>query len=323
MIYLNDKDVNQLNKDWASNVKIIEAATQCIGANDTVQPIKPYLRYGDLTNRIIAMPAFVGGNINTSGIKWIASFPNNIQKGIARAHSVIVLNEAGTGQPVGIINSGAISAIRTSSVSGFVMKQFIESRDAKGLKVGIVGFGPIGQYHLNMCGAIFNDKIDQVYLHDLREVDTSIIDSNIREKVKLVDSWNAAYEDADIFITCTVSKDRYIDQQPKPGSLHLNVSLRDYKPDVYQWFKQAMVVDDWEEVCRENTDIEAFHKTHGLTEDNTKSIQDLLTPDFFDSLSPDQPIMFNPMGMAAYDIAIASHYLNKARETKSGVLLQG
>jgi len=32
--------------------------------------------------------------------------------------------------------------------------------------------------------------------------------------------------------------------------------------------------------------------------------------------------MFNPMGMAVYDMAIAGHYLNLAKESKTGVLLE-
>lgn len=323
MIYLNDENVKSLNVSWEHNIQVITAATQCIESNNTVQPIKPYLRYGDIKNRIIAMPAFVGGNINKSGIKWIASFPNNINKGMARAHSVIILNEAETGYPIGVINSGSISAIRTASVSGFMIKQFLEQRQSKGLIVGIVGFGPIGRHHLNMCSELFGNKIDEILLYDLNEIDTSLIDKKIRGKVSVVESWEQAYLDADIFITCTVSKERYIDKKPKNGSLHLNISLRDYKSDVFSWFKNAIVVDDWEEVCRENTDIEMLHKEKGLVRSDVRFIQDVLTNDYITSLDKDQAIMFNPMGMAAFDIAMANHFLKLAQEKNEGVLLDG
>ncbi len=322
MIYLNDENIKNLNQNWGHNVQVITDAIQCIESKETVQPIKPYLRYGNNKNRIIAMPAYVGGNINRSGIKWIASFPDNINKGIARAHSVIVLNEAETGLPVGVINSGSISAIRTASVSGFMIKQFLEQRQTEGLTLGIVGFGPIGQYHLQMCSELFGDKIESILLYDLNQIDPELIDEKIKGKVKVVENWEQSYLDADIFITCTVSKDRYINKKPKNGSLHLNVSLRDYKSDVFKWFKEAMVVDDWEEVCRENTDIEMFHKTKQLHESDVKSIQDLLTKDYLASLDNDQPVMFNPMGMAAFDIAMANHYINLANQTETGVLLQ-
>lgn len=323
MIYLNNENINALNQSWERNIAVIKAATECIGVKDTVQPIKPYLRYGDSKNRIIAMPAFVGGTINKSGIKWIASFPDNIRKGIARAHSVIVLNEAETGIPVGILNSGSISAIRTASVSGFMVQQFLEQRPSENLTIGIVGFGPIGQYHLSMCQALFGDKIAHVLLYDLSKIDQDAIPEEVKEKVTIVQNWEQAYSSADIFITCTVSKDRYIDKKPKNGSLHLNVSLRDYKTDVFKWFKNAMVVDDWEEVCRENTDIEMFHKTNGLDREEVTMIHDLLSKDYLASIDAEQAVMFNPMGMAAFDIAMANHYVSLAHETQTGVLLEG
>ena len=320
MIYLDDSDVKDIHLDWKQNINAIAAATQCIESKDIAQPIKPYLRYGSPQNRIIAMPAYVGGTINRSGIKWIASFPDNIKKGIARAHSVIILNNAETGQPISVINSGSISAIRTASVSGLVLKNFMELKRHKSLKVGIIGFGPIGQYHLNMCSELLGDSLEEVLLYDLKSIDQNDIPHTIREKVSIVESWEEAYANADIFITCTVSKTPYIDIKPKPGSLHLNVSLRDYKTNVFPWFKGAMIVDDWDEVCRENTDVEAFHKVNGLQENDVKLIQDVVNG-FLNTLNEDQAILFNPMGMAVFDMAIASHYLTLAKETSTGTLL--
>ena len=173
-----------------------------------------------------------------------------------------------------------------------------------------------------MCGELLGTKLAKVLLYDLKGVSVNTIPYAIKDKVEKVNSWEAAYETADIFITCTVSKNSYIDKQPKEGSLHLNVSLRDYKTDVFDWFKNAMIVDDWEEVCRENTDIEAFHITNGLQESGVKSIQDILD-NHLASFPKDQPIMFNPMGMAVFDMAIANHYLNLAEKRHIGVLLDG
>lgn len=322
MIYLNDKNIKELNSDWNNNIQVITEAIDCLSSNDIAQPIKPYLRYGNSTNRIIAMPAFVGGNINKSGIKWIASFPDNINKGIARAHSVIILNKAETGMPVGTINSGTISAIRTASVSGFVIREFINKRKFTDLKIGIIGFGPLGQTHLSMCNALLGKNIKSISLYDIKNINKDTIEENIKERVIIAESWEEAYSEADIFITCTVSKDRYIDKQPKPGSLHLNVSLRDYKPEVFKWFSKGIIVDDWEEVCRENTDIEMLHKTSGLQKRDVIHIQDIQKKNYFNSLDKDQAIMFNPMGMAIFDIAMADNYLELAVKRNIGVLLE-
>ena len=109
MLYLNEKDLTKIGQNWNATIDNIELAVQCLDKKDYVQPVKPYLRYRDLTNRIIALIAFVGGKINLAGIKWIASFPDNINHGLPRAHSVVILNDADTGAPVGIINTALLS----------------------------------------------------------------------------------------------------------------------------------------------------------------------------------------------------------------------
>jgi len=256
-----------------------------------------------------------------SGIKWIASFPDNYKAGLPRAHCVMILNNADTGEPIGIINSGTMSAIRTASVSGFVLTKYLQKRPPTDVAIGIVGFGPIGRQHFKMCAEVLGDRCTKIILYDLNGVNTDLIDDDIRQLARVVDSWEQAYDESDIFITCTVSKERYIDRQPKPGSLHINVSLRDYKTEVYHWFKDAIIVDDWEEACRENTDIERFHLEKGLNKENAGTIADLLDSGWIDTISQEQPVMFNPMGMAIFDIAIAQHYMKRlAHECTARIL---
>jgi ornithine cyclodeaminase len=320
MLYLGEHDLRTLGVDWNATIRVIEDAVRCLDAGDFAQPIKPYLRYRDLTNRIIAMPAFVGGAVNHAGLKWIASFPANIHKGIPRAHSVLVLNDADTGAPVAIINTALLSVIRTASVTGLMIRAFDAVRPLSRVKVGITGFGPIGQYHLRMAAAVLGDRIDAVRIYDTRPV-TPEIDFMDAAKVSIVPRWEDAYDDADVFMTCTVSAAAYIDRRPKPASLQLNVSLRDYKPEVFDGVKGAMIVDDWDEVCREKTDIEVFHQEKGLQKADTVSIADVVCHDAMKRWPSDQPVMFNPMGMGVFDIATAVHFVRAAEAKGVGTRL--
>ena len=124
-----------------------------------------------------------------------------------------------------------------------------------------------------------------------------------------------------MFITCTVSKAAYVDEQPKAGSLQLNVSLRDYTVAMYDYTK-AIIVDDWEEVCREKTDIEMMHLEKGLQEADTKSIADVVCNNCMADYPEHEAVMFNPMGMAVFDIATAKHYLEKAKAMGVGQNLE-
>lgn len=321
MIYLNDENIRQVGVNWKESIDVIEYAVGCLADDDYAQPIKPYLRYRDLKNRIIAMPAFVGGKINMSGIKWIASFPDNINNGLPRAHSVVILNDAATGMPLGVLNAISVSAIRTASVSGLVLRKYLQNKQLPTIKVGIVGMGPIGQHHLHMCASLLQDMDASFVLYDIRGVDLSAYDEALREKIIVADHWKDAYWEMDVFITCTVSRDRYIDEKPKPGSLHLNVSLRDYTTRCFNWFAEGIIVDDWEEVCRENTDIEKFHLDMGLQKADVKSIQDVVLNNCLAGYNQEQPVLFNPMGMAVFDISIAQYYMQQAANRAIGVVL--
>ena len=321
MLYLNEKDLKKIGLNWNATIDNIELAVHCLEKKDFVQPIKPYLRYRDLTNRIIALIAFVGGKINLAGIKWIASFPDNINHGLPRAHGVVVLNEADTGVPVSIINTALLSIVRTASVSGLMIRHFLKARPKNNLVVSIMGWGPIGQHHYKMVCDILKDKIAKIYLYDLREIKPETITGPYKDKTVVAKSWQEAYRDADIFITCTVSKAPYIDEKPKAGSLQLNCSLRDYKVSILDHTK-AIIVDDWEEVCREKTDIEMMHKERGLKEEDTKSIVDVVCNNCMARYPKDEAVMFNPMGMGVFDIATGRYYLDIAKKMKVGQELE-
>lgn len=318
MIYLGDGAVRGIGSDWLAFTEVIRRAVECLAKGDFAQPIKPYLRYRDPQNRIIAMPAFVGGDFDRAGIKWIASFPDNIQRGLARAHSVIVLNEAATGVPTAIINTPRLSALRTAAVSGLVLCVVDAARNFGDFRLGMTGFGPIGQTHLAMVEGLFGDRLREVKLYDPR---LDGLPEGTSPKVRIARSYREAYDDADVFITCTVARSRYVDARPKPGSCHLNVSLRDYDVGAFAYFRDAIVVDDFAEVCRENTDIELFHQHFGLAERDVSTLVDLVVGQRASAFAKEQPILFNPMGMAVFDVAMATHVVERARALGLGVEL--
>lgn len=323
MIYLNEDNIIELGINWDQTIGVIEKAVIAIGDNDYAQPIKPYLRYREPNNRIIAMPAFVGGETNMAGIKWIASFPGNVNKDMPRASSVIVLNNAETGQVESIINTALLSIIRTASVTGLIIKYFEKNRNLKKISIGISGFGPIGQNHFKMCNAILGDKVAKYYLYDKRPIiDPSMVYSETKADIVVANSWEEVFDNSDIFITCTVADTPYVDKKPKKGALILNISLRDFKDEAYEYFKHSLIVDDWKEVCRENTTIENWNLRYGLQKEQVKTIVDVVAKDCFKDYPQSSNIMFNPMGMAVFDIAVATYYYKKALENGKGNLLK-
>lgn len=318
MFYLNDQDISVAEIPWAHRIDAIDACLVALKEKRTDQPIKPYVRYGDRRNRIIAMPAYVDVQGGRAGIKWIASFPGNLDRGLPRAHSTMILNDVQTGRPYAIINGATLSAIRTAAVSGSFLR-------AAGLPeerciLGMSGFGPIGRTHVAMLMDTYGDQVVEIRVYDPRGADLSLLDPRHRDKMTVCNSWQEAYREAHVFLTCTASPERYIDEAPRPGSLQLNVSLRDYCVEIGRHVDN-WIVDDWDEVCRENTDLEKMHEAGLVERSRARSLQDVFGSRELERRNPSSVTMFNPMGMGVFDLAIAGLYFDHIREQGGGIEL--
>ncbi|MGV7959617.1 hypothetical protein QPK13_00330 [Photorhabdus tasmaniensis] len=311
MRLIREKDVELLCNDWDELVSAIKEAIFIKEIGEYSQPLKPYLRCSDPTNRIIAMPSWVGGDINKAGIKWIASFPKNITKGLPRANSITILNDIETGIPCAIVLGAAISSFRTAAVSLYVLKQYMESWREKKINVGIIGFGPIGVTHYRAISSL-SYRVGSIKVHDIKSSKLAELEPNNRET-----SLKRLLANSDVVITCTPSKSPYIYEKPKKGSLHLNVSLRDYSLESLKHFDKH-IVDDWMEVCREGTNIENMHQAGQLAPEQV-SVLSIVNSCL--NMKNGKTVMFSPMGMSIFDIAIANYVLKKAEESNIGVCL--
>lgn len=320
MLYLNDIHIRELGIDWHELTGIIQNVIRLEDEGDCVHPLKPYLRFRNPENRIIAMPAYVGGRHDLAGIKWIASFPNNHLHGLPRAHNTVILNDANTGEPLAFLNSGLLSGLRTAAVSGVMLQAFKKARQPKEVCLGIIGWGPIGRLHLDMCAALLGDELKQVILYDIRGIDPETVPSMLRDITIIAQDWRRAYRHANIIATCTVSAQRYIDEAPKDGGLLLGVSLRDYMPDSVAAIR-TIVVDDWNEVCRENTDVEQLHLKYGLQSTDVITLADVVCRSALLNSEVESTVFFNPMGLAIFDISVAGYYWREAERLGSGVKL--
>src|SRR6185436_3044417 len=110
----------------------------------SVNPDSYFLRYPDKPrNRIIALPAHLGGSIQKSGIKWISSFPGNTATNLARASAVQILNDASTGYPLACIEASLISATRTAA-SAALAAEHMSPVPFEGT-LGVIGTGVIAR----------------------------------------------------------------------------------------------------------------------------------------------------------------------------------
>src|SRR5437879_10735739 len=127
-------------------IRIVREAYLAHADGQSVNPDSYFLRFPDKPDsRIIALPAYLGNGFDVAGLKWIASYPGNIQRGFPRAWAVLVLNSYETGYPFAILESSIISAARTAA-SAALAAYWLNGRARQARSLGIVGTGFIARY---------------------------------------------------------------------------------------------------------------------------------------------------------------------------------
>src|SRR5262249_42240411 len=147
-------------------IRIVRKAYLAHADGKSVNPDSYFLRFRDKPDcRIIALPAYLGKDFDVAGIKWIASYPGNIQRGFPRASAVLVLNNSETGYPFAILESSIISAARTAA-SAALAAYWLRGESRRAHSLGIVGTGFIARYVYDFL-VDTGWEIEEVRLFDL------------------------------------------------------------------------------------------------------------------------------------------------------------
>lgn len=114
------------------------------GAMVTFPDESPFLDMPKPTadRRLMAMPAYLGGDFKTCGVKWYGSNIANREKGLPRSILMFILNDIETSAPLAYMSANLLSAYRTGAVPG-VGARYLARKDAK--VIGLLGPGVMGK----------------------------------------------------------------------------------------------------------------------------------------------------------------------------------
>jgi 2,3-diaminopropionate biosynthesis protein SbnB len=326
-IYLSQEDVLATGIGMDRVLDIIEAVLALHDAGEVNLPSKVILDLGERERgRINAMPAYLGGDFEICGMKWIAGFPKNpVNHGIPRAHALTILNDAETGVPLAVMDGTYISAMRTGAVTG-VGARYLANLDSE--IIGIIGCGVQAKTQIMAIQAAV-PAVKVVRAYDMRREAAQQFVKWTAETLGLqseaVESARQAVEGADIVVTVTVADEPIVkDSWLKKGSLFTHVGSFQEEEELVVFNADKVVVDIWEEVLHRGTPLLArlFHAGRIDAERIHANIGEIIRGRKPGREHRKERIFFSPLGLGSEDIGVASLVYRQAREKGLGVRLK-
>ncbi|MER6842520.1 2,3-diaminopropionate biosynthesis protein SbnB [Streptomyces platensis] len=299
-------------------VDLIETAYRLHGGGETVNPPSYFLRFPDRpSSRIIALPASIGGERPTDGLKWISSFPENVGAGIPRASAVLILNDHDTGYPLACLESSIISAARTAASAALAADRISAARGTRPARIGFFGVGLIARY-IHTYLARTGWEFDEIGVHDLSAAHAGGFADYLRQSgesgtVTVHGSAEELIRSCDLVVFATVAGTPHV---AEPGwfahnPLVLHVSLRDLSPEVV--LGAANFVDDVEHCLKADTSVHLAEQLLGHRDFLDGTLYDVLTG----KVRPpaDRPVIFSPFGLGVLDLALGRHVYESVKES--------
>ena len=288
-------------------VRAVRMAYETHGDGDTSLPHSTFLRFPDQPqDRIIALPAYLGGECRVAGIKWVSSFPENLNLGLDRASAVLILNSMQTGRPEAVLEGSVISAKRTAASAALAAQCLLSG--AKVGRVGMIGCGLISFEIARFLLAVFPD-IETFVVFDKDEARArqfeSKLQSTFREvNVEIATQLKAVLCNSALISIATTALAPYISElrECPPGSAILHISLRDLSPDVI--LSCDNIVDDVDHVCRAQTSVHLAEQVVGHRNFIRCTLADILKGRAPARNGSHTPSVFSPFGLGVLDLAV-------------------
>jgi N-[(2S)-2-amino-2-carboxyethyl]-L-glutamate dehydrogenase len=303
----------------------VKLAYQIHAKGDSCLPHSSFVRFpNNEKDRIIALPGYIGGEIDTAGIKWIASFPGNLRLGMERASATLILNSTQTGHTKAIMESSIISAKRTAASAAIGAEQLKGDRQTQVL--GLIGTGLINfeivRFLLNTCPEIEKILVFDLSIDRAEQFKLKCQELSSKLNIEIVNESTSVFANSHLISFATTATVPHVKDLSmcKLDPVILHISLRDLAPEII--LAADNVVDDIDHASRAQTSVHLAELATGNRDFIRTTIGDILNGDA-PARSPERGMaIYSPFGLGVLDLALGELAYKLAIEQNLGETIE-
>ena len=313
-LYLTQEEVIECGGlDMLQTIESVKRAVQLLDQGECIEPLVRGIRWNSV--HVSMHPAYIGGDIQIAGTKWMAgNWENPIKRNMPNLSALTILNDTETGFPLAVMDGTLISAMRTGAVVGLGAKYLARPKSEV---VGLIGAGVISRAQLMALHATLK-HIWLVRLFDRKTERAHTFAKEMSERlgleIRIVDSAQAAVEGADVVAPATnvFQKGRYI--QPewiKAGAYLANLSGNDYSFDAVLAC-DSIVVDNKKQLKVPDLTLSDMVAEGLVSPDDLVELGAIINGKKESRTHDNDRIFFSPFGMGIEDLINAYRVYQEA-----------
>jgi alanine dehydrogenase len=256
--------------------------------------------------------------------KMNANFPNNKKNNLPTIQGVVIVSNADNGKLLALLDSIEITIIRTGAATGVAAK-YLSRKNSK--VATICGCGNQGRISLKALMHV--RKLETVYAYDIDKDQSKKFAEELSKELNVsivsIDFLKNALTQSDIIITCTPSKEPFVNKEDvRPGTFiaavgadsdgkqELDCSLLTSSKLVVDLVEQAATIGELHHAIEKGSLTQA--SVHAELGEVIAGLKQGRT-------SEDEIIIFDSTGMALQDVAASAIVYEKALATGIGMTL--
>ena len=321
-IWLNARDIAAL-LTMTDAIAAVEEAFRQLALGDVALPPRVGIGMARYGGGGAAMPAYVGGEINSLGLKLVTLYPDNPGRySLAAVQATLVLLNPRTGQLLAVMDAGALTALRTGAAGG-VATRYLARQGAT--RATVFGAGVQGRAQLEALCAV--RPIQRAWIVDRVPAAAHAFAAEMSAQLELpiapATDLRAAVADADVILTATTAHEPLFDGNWLQPGVHIN-GIGSHAPAARELdtvtVQRARVVTDQAAAClAEAGDLIIPLREGAIAEAHIAAqLGDIIVGLKPGRTTEEEITLFKSVGLAIQDIAVAAQVYRQALATGRG-----